>query len=68
MQITGSSPSNVSFGGSVLRAANEQPQLAGELISRAVESMAQTQNVQSPAQPVAASGKMATGTLINTTA
>lgn len=65
MQITDSSNSNVFMSGSVLRAANKQPQLAGELISKAVESMVNIQSVQLPAQPV--SGKPETGTIINTT-
>ena len=68
MQITGSSNPKVAFSGSVLRVANEQPQLAAELISKAIESMTQTQNVQSPAQPVYVSGKTEIGTIINTTA
>jgi hypothetical protein len=67
MQVTGLSNANVLISGSVLRTANEQPQLAGELISKAVASMMQTQNVQTPAQPVAAAG-LETGTIINTTA
>lgn len=68
MQITGSSNPKVAFSGSVLRVANEQPQLAADLISKAIESMTQIQNVQSPAQPVTASGKIATGTIVNITA
>ncbi|MBV5344294.1 MAG: hypothetical protein JZU63_01500 [Rhodoferax sp.] len=68
MQITGSSNPKVAFSGSVLRAANEQPQLAADLISKAIESMTQTQRVQLPAQPVTASGNIETGTIVNITA
>ncbi len=68
MQITDSSNPKMAFGGIVLRSANEQPQLAGELISKAIESMTLTQNVQLPAQPVTASGNIETGIIINTTA
>ena len=68
MQITGVDNLQLSISGSVLRSANEQPQLASELINKAVEGMRQTQNLQSPAQPVAVSGKTTTGTIINTTA
>jgi len=68
MQITGSANPKVAFGGFVLRAANEQPQLAGELISKAVESLTQTQNVLLPAQPVTVTEKIETGTIINTIA
>ena len=50
---------------SVLKTANEQPKLAGELISKTVESM-QSQNAPTPIQPIHASTGM--GKIINTTA
>lgn len=68
MQITGVSHLPLSLSGSAVRAVNGQPQLAGELISKAVAGMMQTQNVQVPAQPVAVADKAATGRMISTTA
>jgi hypothetical protein len=50
---------------SVLKTANEQPNLAGELISKTVEGM-QSQNAPTPAQPIHVS--TGTGRIINTTA
>ena len=50
---------------SLLKTANEQPKLAGELISRTVESM-QSQNAPTPVQPIHVS--TGTGKIINTTA
>jgi hypothetical protein len=50
---------------SVLKSANEQPALAGELISKTVEGLIQAQAAQMPVQPVATLGS---GTIINTAA
>ncbi|WP_306549494.1 hypothetical protein [Desulfobulbus sp.] len=63
MQIASSVAATANL--SVLKSANEQPHLAGELISKTIEGLMQTQTVQTPVQPVAPSG---TGTIINTTA
>ena len=53
---------------SLLKSANEQPKLAGELISRTVDNMVQAQTVQSPAQRIDMSEISGTGKLINITA
>ncbi len=50
---------------SVLKEANKQPQLAGELISKTVESLMQTTSAQAAAQPVHISAMSESGTLIN---
>ena len=63
MQIASSVAATANL--SVLKSANEQPHLAGELISKTIEGLMQTQTVQTPVQPVAPRG---TGTIINTTA
>lgn len=53
---------------SMLKSANEQPKLAGELISKTVEGMMQNQSVQSPAQHIDISEISGTGKIINITA
>ncbi|WP_319585366.1 hypothetical protein [uncultured Desulfobulbus sp.] len=53
---------------SVLKSANEQPALAGELISKSVEGLIQAQVAQAPVQPVNLAATSGSGTLINTTA
>ena len=69
MQITGIANLKELISGAVLRATNEQPQLAGDLISKTVAGlMQQSQTVQSPGQPVPVSGMPETGSIINTTA
>jgi hypothetical protein len=67
MQITYIPYQKSLTGLSVLKAANEQPQLAGELISKTVESM-RSQNAQTPVQQTDVSGITGTGKIINTTA
>lgn len=68
MQITGTNSSAASASMSLLKSANEQPKLAGELISRTVDNMVQAQAVQSPAQRIDMSEISGTGKLINITA
>ena len=68
MQINGISNPATVINESVLRSANEQPQLAGELISQAVAGLMQIQNVQPPAQPVPVAEMTGTGGIINTMA
>ena len=53
---------------SILKSANQQPQLAADLISKTIASMMQAQNVQSPAQPVTSTDATQPGDLINITA
>lgn len=67
MQTTGIPNQKPMSGISVLKTANEQPKLAGELISKTVESM-RNQRAQTPAQPADISSITGTGTIINTTA
>ena len=64
------SVSNLTTSGSMsmLKSANEQPKLAGELISKTVEGMMQIQSAQSPAQHIDTSEISGTGKIINTTA
>jgi hypothetical protein len=52
---------------SLLRAADEQPKLAGELISKTVENM-RNQKAQTPAEPTDISGITGTGKIVNTAA
>lgn len=66
MQITSSGAATANM--SILKSANEQPHLAGELISKTVEGLMQAQTSQTPvpsAAPLATSGK---GTIVNITA
>jgi len=64
MQISSVSPLQ-SESLSILKAANQQPSLAGDLISRTVESLMQAQSMQSPAQPVAQPAGNTVGTTID---
>ncbi len=68
MQITGTNNSAASASVSLLKSANEQPKLAGELISRTVDNMVQMQAAQSPAQRIDMSEISGTGKIINITA
>jgi hypothetical protein len=69
MEVTGMSGSQSFSALSVLKTANEQPRLAGELISKSVDAMMQNQSVaRSSVQPVDVSGITGTGRIINTTA
>jgi hypothetical protein len=67
MQTTDIANRSPMSGISVLKTANEQPKLAGELISKTVAGM-RSQSAQAPAQPADISGITGTGTIINTTA
>jgi hypothetical protein len=67
MQITDIPYQKSLTGISVLKTANEQPRLAGELISKTVEGM-HSQTAQTPVQPTDISGITGTGKIINTTA
>ncbi len=67
MQIT-STASAQSGSQSVLKAANQQPHLAADLINRTIESLMQAQNMQTPAQPVAPPAGSVSGATINITA
>ena len=53
---------------SVLKSANEQLTLAGELISKSVEGLVQAQVAQAPIQPVNPDATSGSGTIINTAA
>jgi hypothetical protein len=68
MLIAGTGNSIPSSNISILKSANEQSQLAGELISRTVESMVQASVAQSPTQRINISETTAAGTIINTIA
>ncbi|MBU1565530.1 MAG: hypothetical protein KJ630_07865 [Proteobacteria bacterium] len=68
MEITGTNNSAASASVSVLKSANEQAKLAGELISRTVESMMQIQAAQSPAQRTDIWEFSGAGKIINITA
>jgi hypothetical protein len=67
MQTTGILYQQSVIGVSVLKTANQQPQLAGDLIVQAVENM-RNQAAQTPIQPADISGIPVTGNIINTTA
>jgi hypothetical protein len=51
----------------ILKAANEQPKLAAELISKTIEDL-QKQNTQTPAAPVDIPDTTGKGKIINVTA
>jgi hypothetical protein len=53
---------------SVLKSANEQPTLAGELISKTIEGLMQAQLAQTPVQTVELSAVTGIGRIVNTTA
>ncbi len=65
MQVAGISISTASAGMSILKSANEQPKLAGELISKTVEAMGNIQVGQTSSQPVVAANTSTTGNNIN---
>jgi hypothetical protein len=68
MEISGISNVKYFNGVSVLKTANEQPRLAGELISKSIESMIQNQYTPTAGQSVDLSSVTGTGKIINTTA
>lgn len=68
MQIPGRNNTVSSGNITILKSANEQPQLAGELISKTVEGIIQIQSAQSSAQHIDMSGFSGTGKIINITA
>lgn len=53
---------------SILKAANQQPHLAADLISKTVESLLQAQSLQTPVQSVGQSNATLPGTTISITA
>ncbi|MFH0781754.1 MAG: hypothetical protein V2B20_07335 [Pseudomonadota bacterium] len=68
MQITGSGSLTTFNNVFLLKTANEQPELAGQLISRTVEGMRANETAQSPAQGIDISQSSGPGLLINITA
>jgi hypothetical protein len=68
MQIAGTGNSIISSNISILKSANEQSQLASDLISRTVESMVKVGVAQSTSQRINISEVTGSGTIINTTA
>jgi len=50
---------------SILKSANEQTQLAGELIRRTIEGMLDSQSAAAPAQPVETPDISVQGKIIN---
>ncbi len=68
MQISGTSATSSSVGLSILKSANQQPELAGDLIAKTLADMAQMQTGQSSAQPIDISEITGTGKIINITA
>jgi len=68
MQIPGKSNSALSAGLSILKSANQQPELAGDLIAKTVAGMSQMQTAQSQAQSIDMSEITGTGKIINITA
>ncbi len=68
MQIPGTSNSSLSVGLPILKSANQQPKLAGDLIAKTVAGMSQMQTTQSPTQSIDMSKTTGTGKIINITA
>lgn len=68
MEITSAINAATGAATSVLKAANQQPSLAGELISKTVETLmqAQVQQTQAPVQPVTTTAGI--GSIVNTVA
>lgn len=65
MQIA-TTANTASFAGmSIIRSANEQPKLAGDLIRQTVAAMAQAQVSQPQAQPVGALQQAGSGSIID---
>lgn len=67
MDIPSITPSQVTGGISILKRANQQPELAAELLRRTLEA-GDLRAKQPQAQPVNVSELTGTGTIINTTA
>lgn len=68
MQIPGTSNSALPAGLSILNSANQQPELAGDLIAKTVDGISQTKTAQSPSQSTDMSRITGTGKIINITA
>ncbi|MFT5702393.1 MAG: hypothetical protein ACI8ZB_005313 [Desulforhopalus sp.] len=68
MQIPEGSNSALPAGLSILKSAQQQTELAGDLIAKTVSSMSQMQTTQSPAQSTDISEITGTGKIINITA
>ena len=68
MQIPGTSKSASSAGLPILKSANQQPKLAGDLIAKTVAGMSQMQTAQSSAQSIDMSKITGIGKIINITA
>ena len=69
MQISPRSQANQLSSLSVLKSANQQPELAGELISKTIAGLLSTQSVQATPQTVSPSPvQSGVGTIINTVA
>ncbi|MFT5729709.1 MAG: hypothetical protein ACI8PB_003880 [Desulforhopalus sp.] len=68
MQIPGTSNSALSAALPILKSANQQPRLAGDLIAKTVAGMSQMQTAQTPAQSIDMSRSTGTGKIINITA
>lgn len=68
MQIPGTSSSALPTSLSILKSANQQPELAGDLIAKTVAGMSQMSTAQSPAQSNDISEITGTGKIINITA
>ena len=69
MDISLSSRTNQLASMSILKSANQQTELAGELISKTIAGLASVQSVQATPQPVSPSPAQAgVGTIINTVA
>ena len=69
MHISPTSQANHLASLSVLKSANQQPELAGELISKTIASLLSVQSVQATPQTVSPlPAQSGAGTLINTVA
>ncbi len=68
MQVNGTNTPPLAGSVAMLKSANEQTKLAGDLISKTVESMAQIQAAQSPAQRMDIAEITGIGQIINITA
>lgn len=67
MDVTSTATPQVTGGITILRAANQQPELAAELLRRSLE-VTTPQETRTAQQPVDVSDITGTGTIINTTA
>ena len=69
MQISSASNPATMYSLAMIKTANQQPKLAGDLISRTIAGMQQAQQAaQAPAAPVTLPVATGRGTHINTTA